>query len=50
MWWTKRKHQDLSAEIEAHLQLEADQLRSEGMGPAEAQAAARWALRVDTSR
>ena len=29
MWW-KRKQQDFNAEIEAHLQLEADQLRSEG--------------------
>jgi predicted permease len=40
MWW-KRKQHDFNAEIEAHLQLEADQLRAEGLAPAEAQAAAR---------
>src|SRR5713226_1051356 len=43
MWW-RRKQQDFSAEIEAHLQLEADQLRAEGVTPAEAQAAARRAF------
>jgi len=30
MRW-KRKQQDFNAEIEAHLQLEADQLRLEGL-------------------
>ena len=39
MWW-KRKQRDFNAEIEAHLQLEADQLQAEGLTPAEAQAAA----------
>jgi putative ABC transport system permease protein len=43
MWW-RRKQQDFNAELEAHLQLEADQLRSEGLTPEEAQAAARRAL------
>ena len=40
MWW-KCEQQDFQAEIEAHLQLEADELRAEGLAPAEAQAAAR---------
>jgi predicted permease len=43
MWWT-RKQQDFNAEIEAHVQLEADQFRAEGLTPAEAQAAARRAF------
>jgi hypothetical protein len=42
--WRKRKQQDFHAEIEAHLQLEADQLRAEGMPPGEAQSAARRAF------
>jgi predicted permease len=42
--WRKRKQQDFDAEIEAHLQLEADRLGSEGLTPDEAQAAARRAL------
>jgi hypothetical protein len=40
MWW-KRKQQDFHAEIEAHLDLEADRLRADGMPPDEALAAAR---------
>ncbi len=32
--WGKRKRLDSRAEIEAHLQLEADQLRAEGLSPA----------------
>jgi hypothetical protein len=40
MWW-RRKQQDFNAEIEAHLQLEADELVSEGLTPSDAQAAAR---------
>src|SRR5271166_6934868 len=40
MLW-RRKQQDFNAEIEAHLQLEADELRSEGVSPSDAQAAAR---------
>src|SRR5437879_1521920 len=43
MWW-KRKQHDFNAEIEAHLQLEADQLQAEGLTPAEAQAAAHRAF------
>jgi hypothetical protein len=40
----KRKQQDFQAEVEAHLQLEADELRSDGLAPADAQAAARRAF------
>jgi predicted permease len=43
MWW-KRKQQDFNAAIEAHLQLEAEQLQAEGLTPAEAQAAAHRAF------
>jgi predicted permease len=43
MRW-KRKHSEFRAEIEAHLQLEADQLRAEGLNPAEALATARRAF------
>jgi hypothetical protein len=43
MWW-KRKQRDFNAEAEAHLQLEADELVSEGLPPSEAQAAARRAF------
>jgi hypothetical protein len=43
MWW-RRKQQDFSAEIDAHLQLEADELASEGLTPSDAQAAARRAF------
>src|SRR2546426_4585144 len=39
MRW-KRRQQDFNAEIEAHLQLEAERLRAEGLSPAEALAAA----------
>ncbi len=42
--WGKRKHADFGAEIEAHLQLEADQLRAEGLSAAEAAEAARRAF------
>lgn len=38
--WNRKQH-DFNAELEAHLQLEADQLRTEGLAPHEAQAAAR---------
>jgi len=40
MWWN-RKQRDFNAEIEAHLQLEADQFRAGGLTPDEADAAAR---------
>ncbi len=42
--WGKRKPSDFQAEIEAHVQLEADQLRAEGLTPAEAQMGARRAF------
>ncbi|HEY2665133.1 MAG TPA: ABC transporter permease, partial [Candidatus Binataceae bacterium] len=48
MFW-KRKQPDFNAEIEAHLQLEADQLRAEGMSPTAAQSAARRAFGNRTS-
>ena len=48
MWW-KRKQQDFNAELEAHLELEADQLRSEGLTQEQAQSAARRALGNRTS-
>jgi macrolide transport system ATP-binding/permease protein len=47
--WRKRKQQDFNAEIEAHLQLEADQFQSEGLTAADAQAAARRALGNQTA-
>src|SRR5207248_4974470 len=43
MWW-RRKQRDFNAEVEAHLQLEADELVSEGLSPSDAQAAARRAF------
>lgn len=53
MWrltmWRKRKPQDFQAELEAHLALEADELRAEGASADEAHAAARRALGNRTS-
>ena len=43
MWW-KRREQDFRAEIEAHLQLEGDDLQADGLPPSEAQAGARRAF------
>src|ERR1043166_2137974 len=43
MWW-KRKQRDFHAEIEAHVQLEAEALRADGLTAAEAEAAARRAF------
>jgi predicted permease len=40
----KRNQSDFQAEIQAHVQLEADQLRADGMSRAEAEAAARRAF------
>jgi hypothetical protein len=40
----KRAASDFNAEVEAHIQLEADRLRGQGMPEAEAQAAARRAF------
>jgi len=37
----QRRDEDFAAEIDAHIQLEADRLREEGMSDAEARAAAR---------
>src|SRR3979409_1115613 len=42
--WGKRKGSGFRAEIEAPLRLEADQLRTEGLNPAEAETAARRAF------
>lgn len=42
--WGKRKRTDFREEIEAHLELEADQLKADGLSAAEAQAAARRAF------
>jgi predicted permease len=39
--WRKRKHDDFQAEIDAHLQIEADRLRESGLSPSDAEAAAR---------
>ncbi len=41
MFWRKRKPSDFADEVSAHLALEADRLRSEGLSEAEAEAAAR---------
>ncbi len=42
--WGKRKDTDFQAEIQAHLQLESDRLRAEGLTPAQAETAARKAF------
>jgi macrolide transport system ATP-binding/permease protein len=42
--WGRRKRTDFGAEIEAHLQLEADQFRAEGLTAGEAEAKARRAF------
>ncbi|HUI40416.1 MAG TPA: ABC transporter permease [Terriglobia bacterium] len=44
MFWDKRRQTDFNAEVEAHLKLEADRLRTEGMSEEEARAAARRAF------
>ena len=44
MFWRKRKPGDFSAEIEAHLELEAQQLQEQGLSEEEARAAARRAF------
>jgi macrolide transport system ATP-binding/permease protein len=41
MFWRKRKDSDFTAEITAHLELEIERLKNEGMSSAEAEAAAR---------
>lgn len=44
MFWRRRKSGDFSAEIEAHIQLESQRLREEGLNEQEARAAARRAF------
>ena len=41
MFWRKRKESDFTAEISAHLELEIQRLRDEGLSQADAEAAAR---------
>src|SRR5689334_18484226 len=41
MFWRKRRDSDFTAEIAAHLDLEIERLKSEGMSPEEAEYAAR---------
>lgn len=41
MFWRKRKDSDFNAEISAHLDLEIERLKSEGLSQAEAESAAR---------
>ena len=41
MFWRKRKHSDFQEEVRAHLQLEADELREEGVRHSDAASAAR---------
>jgi hypothetical protein len=48
MWW-KREPRDFKAELDAHLELEADDLRSEGLTPEASKVAARRALGNRTS-
>src|SRR5271157_5809192 len=44
MHWRKRKPSDFKAEIAAHLEIEAEQLKEQGLSEAEARAAARRAF------
>jgi predicted permease len=44
MFWRKRKHSDFTAEIEAHLELETERLREQGLSEEEARRAARRAF------
>ena len=44
MFWRKRKPSDFAAEIEAHLELETEQLKEQGLSEEEARAAARRAF------
>lgn len=44
MFWRQRKQSDFSAEIEAHIQLEADRLMEQGFSEKEARVAARRAF------
>jgi predicted permease len=44
MFWRKRKQDDFNTEVEAHIALEADRLKEQGMGDQDAQMAARRAF------
>jgi len=44
MFWRKRKQSDFTAEIEAHLELETEQLKEQGLSEEEARRAARRAF------
>ncbi len=44
MFWQKRKQSDFRAELEAHLELEAEQLKEQGLSEEEARMAARRAF------
>jgi predicted permease len=44
MFWRKRKQSDFAAEIEAHLELETEQLKAQGLSEEEARRAARRAF------
>jgi len=44
MFWRKRKQSDFAAEIEAHLELETEQLKEQGLSEEEARRAARRAF------
>ena len=44
MFWRKRKQSDFAAEIEAHLELETERLKAQGLSEEEARAAARRAF------
>ena len=44
MFWRRRKQSDFNAEIEAHLDIEADELAEEGSNPGQAKHAARRAF------
>ena len=44
MFWRKRKSSDFSAEIQAHLELETERLKEQGLSEEEARAAARRAF------
>src|SRR5579864_8124558 len=41
MFWRRRKHRDFQAEVQSHLEIEADELAEEGSNPASAKFEAR---------
>src|SRR6266567_5171056 len=44
MFWKRRKQSDFNAEVEAHLDIEADELAAEGSNPSHAKHTARRAF------